>query len=125
MRLGKVTIRLVAVVVLLVSFSDYWAFDRWDPTAPMNSSGPDAFAALDWHRASGASVRCTNLPDDHCAFCSPLMAPSAPVVPPLVMDAQSVSELPYAVVWAALHPLAVAASPPGHEPTGFVLPLRA
>lgn len=124
MRLGIVTIRLVAAVVLLVSFSDYWAYDRWDPTASMNSSDPDAIAALDWHSASGARVRCTNLPDDQCAFCSPLMAPPAPVVPPLALDTQSVTELPHALVSTALHPPTISASPPRREPTEFVLPLR-
>ena len=124
MRLGVVTIRLVTVVILLVSFSDYWAYDRWDPTAPMTSAGLDAIAAVDWHSAFGASVRSTNLPDDHCTFCSPLMAPPAPSVPQLGLDVQSVIDLPHAVLFATVYPLATLPFPPWRESTGFELPLR-
>ena len=124
MRLGVVTIRLVAVVILLVSFSDYWAYDRWDPTAPMTSGGLDGIAAVDWHSAFGPSVRCTNLPDDHCTFCSPLMAPPAPSVPQLGLDVQSVIALPHAALLATVYSLATLPFPPWREPTGSGLPLR-
>jgi len=66
MRLGRVTIRLAALIVLLTSASDYWAYDQWDPTAPMNSTGPDAIAVFASHTTSTVSLRCIDLPDDHC-----------------------------------------------------------
>src|SRR5215469_18017636 len=104
MKLSTIALRLIALIVLLTSFSDYWAYDRWDPTAPMNSSGPEAIAALNLRVPSSASVQCADLPDDNCACCSPLMAPPAPVIPQPALNLQSANELPHAVVSAELEP---------------------
>jgi len=123
MKLGIVTFKLSALFVLFASFSDYWAYDRWDPAAPMNSSGPEAIAVLNSHGSSTPSLQCANLPDDSCACCSPLMAPSAPVVPQPALDVQSVNELVHAIAVAALEP-PISASPPWQGPTGFDHPLR-
>jgi hypothetical protein len=123
MTLGIVANRLAALFVLLASFADYWAYDQWGPAAPMNSSGPEAIAALKLHGPSSASVQCANLADDNCACCSPLMAPPAPVVPQPALHVQAVTEFPSPVVSAALKP-SISASPPWQEPTGFDRPLR-
>jgi hypothetical protein len=124
MRLGIVTIRLAALVVLFTSFSDYWAYDRFDPTAPMNSSGADALAVLDLFAPPGVGLQSANLPDDHCVCCSPLVAPPAPVVPQPASATPSVNELACAVVSIGLKPPAISTSPPLRDPTGFDRPLR-
>src|SRR3984957_11440146 len=124
MRLGTVTIRLAALVVLLTSFSDYWAYDRYDPSASMNSSGSEAIAVLDWHAPSGVAWRSVNLPDDHCVCCSPLVAPPAPVLPKPSLGTPSVNKLAFTVVSAELRPPAISTSPPSLDPTGFDRPLR-
>jgi len=121
----SIALRLTALIVLLTSFSDYWAYDRWDPTAPMNSSGPEAIAALNLKGPSTASVQCADLPDDNCVCCSPLMAPPAPVIPQPVLNLQSANELPHAIVIVSLASnTLITASPPPQEPTSFDGPLR-
>ena len=124
MRLGKITIRLAALLVLLTSFSDYWAYDRWDPAAPMNACGPEAVAAFDFHAPSGACLRSTNLSDDHCVCCSPVIAPPAPVVPHSAYNTPPLNEFSPTVISAALKPPAMSASPPFRDPTGVDRPLR-
>ena len=81
MRLALVTIRLAALIVLLASASDYWAYDRWDPAAPMNSSGPEAISLFASRAASTLSLHRANLPDDHCLCCSPFGCASDPRSP--------------------------------------------
>lgn len=76
MRLGTITIRLVALILLLVSVSDYWAFDQWDATAPMNASGPEAMEVMASQKAQTARLHSAALPDDHCLCCSPVVAPA-------------------------------------------------
>jgi hypothetical protein len=78
MTFRKPIIRLASLTVLLASGLDYWAYDRWDPAAPMNSSGPEALAVFVSQDASNVSVHCARVPDDHCLWCSPTMAPAAP-----------------------------------------------
>ena len=70
MRLGIITVRLAALILFLTSFSDYWAYDQWDPTPPVNSSGSEAIAVFASHTASTVSLRGANLPDDHWSGCS-------------------------------------------------------
>jgi hypothetical protein len=68
------------LVVLLTLFSDYWAYDRWDPSAPMSCLGLEMLAGLagfGLHHPSGATMQSEDLPDDHCACCAPLFAPPA------------------------------------------------
>jgi hypothetical protein len=124
MRLGILPIRLAALAVLLTSFSDYWAYDRFDPTAPMNSSGPEAVAVLGLHPASGAGLRSANLADDNCVCCSPLIAPPGPVLPRPALDTLSANEYAAAAVSTELKPPAISTSPPLNDPTGFARPLR-
>jgi hypothetical protein len=123
MRLGKITIRLAALLVLLTSFSDYWAYDRWDPAAPMNASGPEAVAAFDFHVPSGACWHSTNLSDDHCICCSPVIARPAPVVPHPALRTSPLNEFGPTAISAALNPPAMPA-PPFPDPTGSDRPLR-
>jgi hypothetical protein len=78
MTLRKPIIRLASLTVLLVSGLDYWAYDRWDPAAPMNSADPEAIAVFVSQDASNVSLHCAKVPDDHCLWCSPTMAPAAP-----------------------------------------------
>jgi hypothetical protein len=75
MRFQAVTIRMVALIVLLASASDYSAFDRFDPSAPMNAAGLEAIPYLVSRTAALVGLRTNNLPDDHCLFCSPWIAP--------------------------------------------------
>jgi hypothetical protein len=124
MRLSAIAIRLTASIVLLASFSDYWAYDRWDPTAPMNSSGSAAIPVFDLHGPSGASLHSTDLPDDHCACCSPIVAPPAPVVPLPSLSAASTVGLASNFACALSMPVASSPSPPFSDPMGFGLPLR-
>jgi hypothetical protein len=124
MRLGIATIRFTALVVLTASFSDYWAYDRFDPTAPMNASGPEALAVFDLHAPSSTGLHSSNLPDDQCICCSPLIAPPAHTIPQPVLGTPSVDELAHAVVSAELEPSAISASPPLRDPAGFARPLR-
>jgi hypothetical protein len=82
MRSQVIAIRLVALIVLLTSAFDYYAFDRWDPSAPMNSAGPEAISAFaPQTAATTASLHTTDLSDDHCLCCSPWIAPPRPVLP--------------------------------------------
>jgi hypothetical protein len=66
--------RLVALTVLLTSASDYSAFDRFDPSAPMSSARAEAVTHLVSQPATLASLRTNDLADDHCLFCSPWIA---------------------------------------------------
>jgi hypothetical protein len=118
----KPTIRLASLIVLLVSGSDYWAYDRWDPTAPMNSSGPQALALFVSQVASGVSLRCSNLPDDHCLCCSPLVVPPVPMMP-LGCFGSSL-DLVYSAKQSAWNLLSARHSVPARDPTGFNRPLR-
>jgi hypothetical protein len=80
MRFQAVTIRFAALMVLLTSASDYSAFDRFDPSAPMNSAGLEAIRYIVSQTATLARVRTNDLPDDHCLFCSPWIAPRQAVL---------------------------------------------
>ena len=82
MRSRVITIRIVALIVLMTSAADYAAFDRWDPSAPMNSAGLEAIPDLVPETATSLSVRATYLPDDHCLCCSPWIAPQLPALQP-------------------------------------------
>jgi len=68
-------------MVLLTSVSDYWAYDRWDPAAPMNAPGPEAMTTFVSNAALNVTLYSTTLPDDHCLCCSPWVAPPPPVLP--------------------------------------------
>jgi len=81
MRSRAITLRLVALIVLLTSASDYYAFDRLDPSAPMNSAGLEAIPDLVPQTATTANLRTTDLPDDCCLCCSPWIAPQRPALP--------------------------------------------
>jgi hypothetical protein len=124
MNLGIATIRLTALFLLVTSFSDYWVYDRWDPAAPMNSSDLGDVAVVDLYAHTGVSFWSANLPDDRCICCSPLLAPSAPVVPQPGLIAPSRGDLPRAPIQAAFEPLTISTSPPGDGPTEFDRPLR-
>jgi hypothetical protein len=124
MTLGMGTFRIAALVVLLTSFSDYWAYDRFDPAAPMNSSGPEAVAVLDLDAPSGVGLQSSNLPDDRCVCCSPVIWPPGPVVPQPTLSTPSVNDVPYPVLSAELKPVAISTSPPLRDPTGFDRLLR-
>ena|ERR1700722_18897510 len=80
MRPRALTIRLVALIVLLTAVSDYSEFDRVDPTAPMNSAGAEAIGDLVRQTPKPASLRTTALPDDQCLFCSPWIQPQPPAL---------------------------------------------
>jgi hypothetical protein len=91
MRSWTVTIRLVALIVLLTSAADYSAFDPWDPSAPMNSAGVAVIQCL--VPQMGMTASATDLPDDHCLCCSPWIAAKSPALPRAVLSlsaAQSV-----------------------------------
>jgi hypothetical protein len=126
MRLRIFTIRITALAVLLSSFSDYWAYDRFDPAAPMNSSGVDAVAAFNLRADAPACVglHSANLPDDHCIYCSPLVRQPGPVVAQPALGAVAANELACAVASTKLKPPAISTSPPSHDSTGFNRPLR-
>jgi hypothetical protein len=124
MRLGIVTIRLAALVVLLASFSDYWVYDRFDPAAPMNLSGLEAVPVLDLQAPSCVSLHSPNLSDDNCLCCSPMLAPPAPVFPQPALNRPFVNVLADAVISAELKRVAISTSPPLRDPTGFDRPLR-
>jgi hypothetical protein len=116
--------RLAALLVLLTAFSDYWAYDRWDPTAPMNSLGSEAVEAVNLHPPSGVHFHSANLQDDRCICCSPLLAPKAPVVPPPTLSASSANELACGVIPTSLRPLGMLTPPPLRDRTGSDRPLR-
>jgi hypothetical protein len=118
------TIRLIALVVLLASFSDYWAYDRWDPTAPMNAAGSEGVAALTQHVPSDVCLRSTDLADDCCVCCSPLVSPPAPVLPLPSLDALLENEQEVSFVAEPSRPLATFHPPPIREATGFDRPHR-
>jgi hypothetical protein len=125
MKLGMVTIRFAALAVLLTSVFDYWAYDRFDPSAPMNSSGPESAAVLDLHIPCGVGLHGANLPDDNCVCCSPIVAPLAPVVPqPALSTPPSETDVAYTVAPAELKLPAISSSPPLPDPTAFDRPLR-
>jgi hypothetical protein len=124
MRLRIATIRLAALVVLLTSFCDYWAYDRFDPAAPMNASGPEALAGFDLPAPSSAGFCSANLPDDDCICCSPLVARHAPAVPRPAFDMPFANELACAVDSGELTAPAKSTWPPSPGPAGSVLPLR-
>jgi hypothetical protein len=58
MRIQALTMRLVALIVLLTSASDYSAFDRFDPSVPTNSAGLEAIPHLVSKSATRASLSC-------------------------------------------------------------------
>jgi hypothetical protein len=89
----------------------------------MDSSGAEALAVLDLHAPSSAALHNTNLPDDHCVCCSPLVVPAAPVVPLPALATLSANDFK-AVVLSGCTPLAISASPPSPDPAGFDRPLR-
>lgn len=124
MRLRIVTIRLAALLVLLTSFADYWAYDRWDPTAPMNSCGSEAVEAVNLHPPSAVHFHSANLQDDRCVCCSPVLAPPAPVVPQSALRASSANELACGVIATSLRPLGIPTSPPLRGRAGSDRPLR-
>lgn len=124
MKLRTVTIRLIALVVLFASFSDYWAYDRWDPTAPMNATGPEAVAALTQHIPSNVCWRRTDLTDDYCVFCAPLVSPPAPVLPQPSLGALLENEQEAGLVAGPSRRLATFHPPPIREATGFDRPHR-
>jgi hypothetical protein len=76
-----VMIRLVALLVLITSASDYCAFDVWDPSAPMSAAGSEAIRDLVQYRQASVKMRPSELPDDHCLCCSPWIAPRRPALP--------------------------------------------
>ena len=123
MRLGIITFRLAALIVLITSASDYWAYDQWDPTAPMNSSGPEAIAIFASNTPSAVSLHCANLPDDHCLCCSPSVAPPAPVLPQAGFGS-SADGLIYSIRPTGSKTLSLRASLPSRDPTGFQRPPR-
>jgi hypothetical protein len=125
MRLSAIAIRTTALVVLLTSFSDYWAYDRWDPAAPMNSCGSSAVSAVfDLDAPPGAALRSTDLPDDHCACCSPTLAPPGPAIPMPAWNSFSAICVPGSVASGLSWPILSSASPPNRDISGFGLPMR-
>jgi hypothetical protein len=84
MRSWTVTIRLVALIVLLTSAADYSVFDLWDPSAPMNSAGVAAIQRL--VPQTGMTASATESPDDHCFCCSPWIAAKSPELPRAVLS---------------------------------------
>ena len=124
MKRGTHTIRLAALFVLLTSFVDFWAYDRWDPAAPMNSSDSEDVLALDLLSHLGVGLCSATLPDDDCLYCSPMMAPTAPIVQRPATAKVSVHELTNVVISAALTPAAMSPSPPSPDGIGFSRPLR-
>jgi hypothetical protein len=123
MRLWTPTIRLVALIVLLTSVSDYWAYDRWDCTAPMNSPGPETMAVIALQKVQTVSLRGASLPDDHCLCCSPLMARSAPVLP-LPCLSSLLQNVVASIELTPLRGIDLSGSVPLRDPTGFDRPLR-
>jgi hypothetical protein len=68
--------QILAVLVLLVAGSDYWAFDMPNPTADMpNPTAPmDAAASVfSTNRHSATLIHAPQLPDDCCLFCGSLV----------------------------------------------------
>jgi hypothetical protein len=124
MNVSTIALRLTALIVLLASFSDYWAYDRWDPTAPMNSYGSEAVALMDLQGPSPVGLRSTNLPDDRCGCCSPIVAQPAPVIPLPVFSAFSEIWLAVSLASTPSTPVATSPSPPFRDATGFGLTLR-
>jgi hypothetical protein len=122
MRFRTPTIRLAALFVLLVSASDYWAYDRWDPAASMSSSGSEAAAFFAGYPASTVSLDCASLPDDHCLFCSPLVAPPPPVISQVCSG--SGEGLVSSVLPAKSRAFGVSTALPSRDPTRCDLPLR-
>jgi hypothetical protein len=123
LRFGTKTARVVALIVLLMSVADYWTYDRWDPTAPMNASGPEAMAIVASQRTQTASLCGANLLDDHCVCCSAALVPPAPVLrlPDLVSHVQC---FVYSVPSAAGLTTGFTASPQLWEVIGFYRPMR-
>jgi hypothetical protein len=80
MRSRTIIIRLLALIVLATSAFDYYAFDRWDPSAPMNSAEL-AIHDLAPHTAITVSARTTSSADDNCLCCSPCLQPRRPALP--------------------------------------------
>ena len=118
-----IIIRLVALVVLFTAASDYWAYDRWDPDAPMNASGPEAVAVFTAVGASNTSLLSANLPDDHCLCCSPLVVPPAPVLPQIGFGS-CVAVIHHSIGQPSPRPTDAGASISSPPLTGFDRPLR-
>jgi len=69
--LRGVTLRLIAVIVLLVGVADYFAFDVGDPLAPMSAAGMPTLICKSVHRHLGpASILHTDTQDDGCICCA-------------------------------------------------------
>ena len=124
MRLGTLTIRLAALAVLLASFSDYWAYDRWDPAAPMNSCGCEAVSVFDFQAPSDVGLRGANLPDDHCACCSPIVAPPAPIVPRPALSTFPATCVAADIASTLQLAVAISVSPPLGDTASLGVPLR-
>jgi len=125
MKLTVIAIRVTALIVLLASFSDYWAYDRWDPTAPINSCGAESVAAFGLHGPSTAGLRAVDLPDDRCVCCSPTLTPSVPAIPVPAWNAFSEVSLRAAGGGpGGFWPTVISPSPPFRDSAGFGLPLR-
>jgi hypothetical protein len=91
------TIRLIAIVLLLAAAFDYFAFDVWDPSAPMNSAASGAIPGVVPQTVTTTTVRTPDLPDDHCLGCSPWIAPPRPLLPQ-VSFSSSVTQGPKAAL---------------------------
>ena len=113
--------RLAAILVLVTSVLDYWAYDRFDPTAPMNACGRDALSGLLFDAVPVVSLESPNLPDDHCLGCSPLLRPRAPSVP-LAGLFSSVNDSVYRC--AKLNRIETSAPIASRDPTGFERPMQ-
>lgn len=66
-----VTLRLIAVAVLLSGVGDYCAFDVADPLAPMSAAGTSGLLSTSANlRMDTASIRHTDGQDDRCICCA-------------------------------------------------------
>jgi hypothetical protein len=77
----------VAVFVLLASFFDYFEFDRYDPSAPVNHAVPET-AAASAGSARPVEAASTDQGDDQCLWCSPAVLP-----PPIELRSEQASWL--------------------------------
>jgi len=69
--LRGVTLRLIAVIVLLSGVGDFFAFDVGDPLAPMSAAGTPGFICTSGNRhLSPTTIRHTDSQDDGCICCA-------------------------------------------------------
>jgi hypothetical protein len=85
MGVRAIIFRLAALLVLLSSASDYFAYDLCDPGASMSSAGPELLLTHTAHAITLPLARTTDLPDDHCLCCSPSIAPQSVIVEPIAL----------------------------------------